>query len=228
VIPEVLLKLVQEKEVIDALRNELANNFVAESKMSRNKPVIKINKDALLEAVNLLVEKFDSRFCTVTAVDSGLDFELIYHFSIKGLVINLKTVVAKEVSEVASITSVVPGAATAEREICDLFKINFQGLSDSRPLLVPHEWQDVKTPLRKPMGGIVSEYQKPTVETLMQQGQVFTIPSSVKAHRQNLKLPEIQTTMARPEALSEIQEIAKEVKFDQKVGYDWQKKKLRY
>ncbi len=34
--------------------------------------------------------------------------------------------------------------------------------------------------------------------------------------------------MARPEALKELHEIAEEVKFDKRVGYDWLRKKLRY
>jgi Ni,Fe-hydrogenase III component G len=224
----VLLKLAQEKEVLESLRKELAANFIAESRMSTDRPVVIINKEALLQTLRILVEKYDSRLCTITAIDYGLDFELIYHMSIKGLVINVKTAVPKEESEIASITKIIPGAATAEREICDLFKINFKELADSRALIVPYEWRDTKVPLRKPMCGIVTEYQKPTVETLMQQGEVFTMPSSVKAHRQNLKLPEIQTTMARPEALKELHEIAEEVKFDKRVGYDWLRKKLRY
>jgi Ni,Fe-hydrogenase III component G len=218
----------QEIEILESLRRELTENIIAESRMLPDRPVVAVQRSALVQALKLLVEKFDARLCTITAVDNGVDFEMIYHMSIKGLVINIKVTVPKEESEVASATSVIPGAATAEREICDLFKINFQGLSDSRALVVPYEWRDVKTPLRKPMGGIVADYQKPTVETLMQQGQVFTMPSSVKAHRQNLKLPEIQTTMTRPEALNELHRIAEEVRFDRKVGYDWQRKKLRY
>jgi NADH:ubiquinone oxidoreductase subunit C len=153
---------------------------------------------------------------------------MIYHLSIKGLVINVKTYLSKEESEAASITSILPGAASAEREIWDLFGIKFQGLPDSRALIVPYEWRENKIPLRKPMGGLVTEYQKPTVETLMQQGQVFTMPSSVKNNRQNLKLPEVTTTMTRPEALEELHEIAQEVEFDKRVSYDWKKKKLRY
>ncbi|MBS7622797.1 NADH-quinone oxidoreductase subunit C [Candidatus Bathyarchaeota archaeon] len=215
-------------EIINILRSELADNFVSESKISPNNPVAHVAKSALLDAVKLLVERSEARFCMLTSVDNGLDFELIYHFSIGGRILSLKTTVPKELSELPSITDVVPGAASAEREVCDLFKINFQGLSDSRPLIVPYEWRDKKAPLRKPMGGIVAQYQKPTVETMMQHGQVFTMPSSVKANRENLQLPEVKTTMTRPEALRELQEIAREVKFDSLIGYDWQKRRLRY
>jgi Ni,Fe-hydrogenase III component G len=220
--------MIQEKEIIEGLRAELKDDIIAESRMLPNKPMILIKKGSLIRAIRILVENFESRFCAITAIDNGLDFELIYHISIKSLTVHLKTIIAKEDSKIDSITSVVPGAATAEREIIDLFKIEFQGLADSRALILPSEWRETKTPLRKAMGGIVTEYQKPTVETLLQQGQVFTMPTNVKTHRQNLKLPDIQTTMTRPEALKEILEIAGEMKFDRRVGYNWEKKKLRY
>ncbi len=35
-------------------------------------------------------------------------------------------------------------------------------------------------------------------------------------------------TASRPEALKELQDLAKKVKFDRKMGYDWEKKKVRY
>jgi Ni,Fe-hydrogenase III component G len=217
-----------ETEILAALREEIGRGFISESRMKPDRPTVTVDRDYLNRAVRLLVERFNARLCTITAVDLGLDFELIYHMSIGGLVFNVKTSTPKEISEVTSVSSIIPGAASAEREIHDLFNIKFQGLPDPRPLIVPHEWVGVKTPLRKPASGIVVEYQKPTVETLMQQGQVFTMPSTVKSHRQSLKLPDVATTMTRPEALKEIHEIAKEVGFDKRVGYDFEKMKLRY
>jgi heterodisulfide reductase subunit C len=54
------------------------------------------------------------------------------------------------------------------------------------------------------------------------------MPSTVKMNREKMNLPEVQTTMNRPEALKEIHDVARQVKFDEKVGYNWDKKKLRY
>ncbi|MEM3527697.1 MAG: NADH-quinone oxidoreductase subunit C [Candidatus Bathyarchaeia archaeon] len=217
-----------DKEIVKALMEEIGVGFISESRMKPNRPTVTVDRDYLIQTVRLLVGRFNARLCTITAVDLGLDFELIYHMSMGGLVFNVKTSTPKEISEVPSVSSIIPGAISAEREIHDLFNIKFQGLPDPRPLIVPHEWSGVKTPLRKPASGIVAEYQKPTVETLMQQGQVFTMPATVKSHRQSLKLPEVKTTMNRPEALKEIHEIAREVGFDKRVGYDLQKMKLRY
>ncbi|WP_455368259.1 NADH-quinone oxidoreductase subunit C [[Eubacterium] cellulosolvens] len=219
----------QEKEILQNLRNQLGDAIINESRMARDKPVIQVIKDKLVETLQILVENHKARLCTISAVDNGLDFELIYHMSIKGFMIHVKTSVMKEESKVSSVTGIIPGAMTVEREIWDLFQIEFDGISDPRPLTLPKEWRENKNaPLRKPMEGIVAEYQKPTVETLMEQGQVFTMPSTVKTNREKMKLPEVQTTMTHPEALKEIHDVAHLVKFDEKVGYNWDKKKLRY
>jgi membrane-bound hydrogenase subunit beta len=220
---------IQEKEVLQNLRTKLAEVIIGESRMAPDSPIIKVSKDKLIDTLKILVEDHKARLCTISAVDNGLDFELIYHMSVKGLMIHVKTSVMKEESKVSSVTGIIPGAMTVEREIWDLFQIEFEGISDPRPLTLPKEWrEDKNAPLRKPMEGIVAEYQKPTVETLMEQGQVFTMPSTVKMNREKMQLPEVQTTMTRPEALKEIHEVAHQVKFDKKVGYNWNKKKLRY
>ncbi|WP_455278029.1 NADH-quinone oxidoreductase subunit C [[Eubacterium] cellulosolvens] len=223
------METTQEKDILQNLRTQLGEAIIEESRMAPDRPIIKVSKEKLIETLKILVENHEARLCTISAVDNGLDFELIYHMSIKGLIIHVKTSVMKEESKISSVTGIIPGAMTVEREIWDLFQIEFDGISDPRPLTLPKEWRENKTaPLRKPMGGIVAEYQKPTVETLMEQGQVFTMPSTVKTNRENMQLPEVQTTMNRPEALKEIQEVARLVKFDEKVGYNWDKKKLRY
>jgi membrane-bound hydrogenase subunit beta len=223
------MEIIQEKEILQTLRTQLGEAIIRESRMAPDRPVIKVSKDKLVDTLKILVENHKARLCTISAVDNGLDFELIYHMSVKGLMIHVKTSVIKEESKISSVTGIIPGAMTVEREIWDLFQIEFDGISDPRPLTLPKEWREnKKAPLRKPMKGIVAEYQKPTVETLMEQGQVFTMPSTVKTNREKMQLPEVQTTMTRPEALKEIHDVARQVKFDKKVGYNWDKKKLRY
>jgi Ni,Fe-hydrogenase III component G len=218
----------QETVIAEALRRELKENLVNESRMSPDRPVFEVRKDALTQALKVLVDGFDARLCTITALDNGVDFELIYHMAVKALVLNIKVIVPKEDSEVASVTGIIPGAISAEREIWDLFQIKFQGITDSRAYIAPYEWREVKAPLRKPMSGVVGSYQKPTVERMMQAGQVFPIPSTIMKQRDELKLPPIVSTTTRPEAVEELHKIAHEVGFDKKIGYDTGKNKLRY
>ena len=219
---------ISQPEISEALRNELREKLIGESNMFPDRPVFNIQEDGLSQAVKLLLQKFDARFLTITAYDDGVDFELIYHIDVKGTVLNLKVLIPKEESQIASITNIVPGACSAEREVWDLFQIKFEGISDSRALIAPYEWRDTNAPLRKPMGGIVASFQKPTVEKLMQQGMVFPISSMVNNQRAALKLPPIVSTITKPEALKEIHEIASEVGFDKRIGYSLGKNKFRY
>ena len=101
----------QEKKINEKLRSVLGDNFLEESRMQPNRPVVIVRKDAIFETIRILVDEFNARLCTISAVDNGLDFELIYHMSIKGLVINIKISVPKEESEVNSVTTIIPGAA---------------------------------------------------------------------------------------------------------------------
>jgi NADH-quinone oxidoreductase subunit C len=52
----------------------------------------------------------------------------------------VKTIVA-ETQPLPSVTSVWPGANWLEREVYDLFGVNFAGHPDRRRILMPEDWQ---------------------------------------------------------------------------------------
>jgi len=218
-----------EEQITEALRKGLGEYIVKISKPRENRLNITITKEGIQQAIKLLVENYDARLATVSAVDKGLDIELIYHMSIKGAVINVKTEFPKEEPKINTITNIVSGANWIEREIMDLFGVTFEGHPDPRRLILTPELPKEQTPLKGPMQGVVTPYQKPTVEALLSQGQLFPILSVTKKQRTELKLPEAPpTTLVNMEALDEVQKVAKTVKFDEKVGFDWKRKKLRY
>ncbi|MEM2896126.1 MAG: CoB--CoM heterodisulfide reductase subunit C, partial [Candidatus Bathyarchaeia archaeon] len=66
-------------------------------------------------------------------------------------------------------------------------------------------------------------------ENLLNTGQIFPLTLMTKSQRARLGLSELPlTTLAQKEALEEVQELSKKVKFDKKIGYDWKTKRLRY
>jgi Ni,Fe-hydrogenase III component G len=218
-----------EEQIAETLCKDLREYTVEISKPRQNRLNLKITKEGVQQAIRLLVENHNARMSTISAVDKGLDIELIYHMSVKGIVINVKTEIPKEEPRINTITNIVSGANWIEREIKDLFGVTFEGHPDPRRLVLTFEWPKERTPLKGPIQGIVTPYQKPTVEALLSQGQLFPILSVTKKQRTQLKLPEaLSTTLVNAEALTEAQNIAKTVKFDEKVGFDWKRKKLRY
>lgn len=94
---------------------------------------------------------------TITVLDTGREFEVIYHLCRAGHVFSLRTCVGRDKPRLASIVGIYPGAVLYEREACDLFGLEFEGHPDPRALVLPEGWPAGEHPLRKdwrpPNGG---------------------------------------------------------------------------
>jgi NADH-quinone oxidoreductase subunit C len=99
-------------------------------------------------AANLRSLGFE-RFGMVTAVDFGDDFELVYRLQSTrfGVGLFLKTEVPRDEAVIETITDLWPAADWQEREVYDMFGIEFRGHPDLRRILLPEEWEGY--PLRK-------------------------------------------------------------------------------
>jgi NADH-quinone oxidoreductase subunit C len=85
----------------------------------------------------------------VTAVDFGDDFELVYRLQSTrfGVGLFLKTEVPRDEAVIETITDLWPAADWQEREVYDMFGIEFRGHPDLRRILMPEDF--VGYPLRK-------------------------------------------------------------------------------
>jgi NADH:ubiquinone oxidoreductase subunit C len=86
---------------------------------------------------------------TISGVDEGAAFEIIYHFSTPEQDFNLRTAIPRETPHVATITPLIPGAILYERELQDMFGIVVDGIPDGRRLVLPDDWPQGQFPLRK-------------------------------------------------------------------------------
>jgi NADH-quinone oxidoreductase subunit C len=210
------------------LKKKLKRSVHKVEKHREDRVVVELARERIRDAVKVL-DRFGARLATVSAVDLGVDLELLYHMSLGGAFLNLRVTVPKEDLAVDSITPLVAGASWIEREIKDLFGVEFRGHPDPRNLLLPFEWKAEDTPLKGGMRGLANPYQKPGVESLLKSGLMFPISGLTSRRRSKLNLSEQpDNTATRPESLKELQKLAKKVKFDKKMGYDWDKKKVRY
>ncbi len=99
-------------------------------------------------AENLKALGFE-RFGFVTAVDRHEVFEMVYRLQSAefGVGIFLKAEIPREEAVVATFTDLWPAAGWQEREVYDMFGIEFRGHPDLRRILLPDDW--VGYPLRK-------------------------------------------------------------------------------
>ena len=112
-------------------------------------PVVEVDKSKILKVVSVLKQAgYDMLLC-LSCVDSGDCFEIVYNFysteEKKSVVV--KTHLDREYPEVKSVSSVYPCADWYEREVFDLFGVEFSGHGDLRRLLMPEGWDGY--PLRK-------------------------------------------------------------------------------
>ncbi len=139
--------------------NKLQAAFGGETVEFAGETSLVLPAERLVEAAEKLHGEFSfERFSGLTAVDywpaEDPRFHLVYLFtSIKNnATLTLRVPVPGVSPAVDTLEKIYPNANWREREAWDMFGIRFNGNSDLRRLLMPHDWQG--HPLRKdyPLG----------------------------------------------------------------------------
>jgi NADH:ubiquinone oxidoreductase subunit C len=111
---------------------------------------IEIARDSLLEVAKILKDEFDGyHISTITVLDSGENFELLYHILLTDGLVTLKVFLPRNDPSVDTLTDILPGAILYERELHDIMGIEVKNHPDMRILLLPDSWGDKGYPLRK-------------------------------------------------------------------------------
>lgn len=115
-------------------------------------PSFAVPADTIVEACEYLKSEPELGFdylMSLTAVDRTEDFEVVYHLYSIPLkhYITLKVKVGREKPAVPTVTGVWKAADWQEREVYDMFGIDFEGHPDLRRILLEQDW--VGFPLRK-------------------------------------------------------------------------------
>ena len=111
---------------------------------------VKIERQNLLESLRLLKDKFGiTHLSTITGLDRGEFFEMLYHLANESLSLTVRTPVPRTEPDVPSICEVIPGAVLYEREIQEMFGIIVKNIPDPRRLLLSDDWPEDQHPLRK-------------------------------------------------------------------------------
>lgn len=138
-----------DAELIDKLKADLGDR-VEIANPARRRLFLKVAPADLVSVTTKLRDAYGVVFLsTISGVDLGANYEIVYHFSTPETDFNLRTEVPTDRPHVASITPVIPGAILYERELQDMFGLVVDGLPDPRPLVLPDDWPAGVHPLRK-------------------------------------------------------------------------------
>ncbi|MEM4576604.1 MAG: NADH-quinone oxidoreductase subunit C [Candidatus Nezhaarchaeales archaeon] len=139
-----------EEEVISKLRDRFKDK-ISEAKIQRARRIfITVDRSAYKDVVKFLRDEIGvTHLSTMSGVDAIDRFEVIPHFSYKGIVISVRGLIPKDNPEIDTISDVIPGALFYEKEVHEMFGINIKDHPDLTHLELPDDWPEGLYPLRK-------------------------------------------------------------------------------
>jgi len=125
--------------------------FGTVDQVRKNRVRVKTVPDRLHDAImtSQAVLGFD-RLITVSTLDNGETFELLYHLiGPHRIIISLAIDLPRDTPVTPTTSDLLPPAGIYERQIHDLFGITFTGHPGLKKIVLNEDWPDKEYPLRK-------------------------------------------------------------------------------
>ena len=147
------------KTVAESVRNKFGPDLVTSGEF-RDEVNLIVGPDAIVPVCEYLLHEAETKFdllIALTAIDFWPEeprFHVVYQlFSTESNIsLGLRVPLPGDAPNLPTLETVYPNANWHEREVFDLFGIEFEGHSDQRRIIMPHDWEG--HPLRKdyPLG----------------------------------------------------------------------------
>ena len=217
------------EKIRQLLERTLTKGRVTCTGQGKRRVMIDVDAGDIKESVLAVLQCEGRRFVTIVAVDNGLDIELLYNFSLDGVLVTLRASVRKEAGTIDTIAQIVPGAEFVEKEVSELFGIEFVGHLRRANLVLPDDWPTTKRPMRKPLVGDIFPQARMSVENLLIGGTSIRVGPSSLVKREKAGLPKVPPlASANDDQLKEFKDLVVRTGFDKRAGFDWGRGKLRY
>ena len=127
---------------------------------------IKVARESLRPAIRKIIELHFPHVSVISFADTGAQVDLMYHLYIywgvprEEILITLKVSLDKTDLKIPTITDLIPGALTSEREKQEMLGIEVVDIPDSRRLFLPEDFPQGVYPWRKDATGITPDMVK--------------------------------------------------------------------
>jgi Ni,Fe-hydrogenase III component G len=138
-------------QVIEKLKEGFGSEVINVVKMSEKRAVVTISPDAILKVSEYLYRTAGFRFIIASALHTKRGFEIHYHFSLDaiGLVLNIHVILDKDNPQVESLSNMFNASNWIEREMHELFGIDFLNHPNQEKLISEGNWAEGVYPYRK-------------------------------------------------------------------------------
>jgi len=137
--------------IIEKLKGEFKTGILEITVKNQKRIIITINSGSLPGMAEYLYKEAGFRFIIASAIHTKRGFEIHYHFSrdSAGLILNLHVVLDRDNPEVESLSNMFNASNWIEREMHELFGINFLNHPNQEKLISEGNWAEGVYPYRK-------------------------------------------------------------------------------
>jgi len=142
-----MIKIPEIAELLKAFKEDIVHT----SSKSEKRAVITVVPDKIIAIAGYLYKELKFRFIIATALETDEGIEILYHFSFdqSGLVLNIRVVLDKKDPVIESLTVLFDAANWIEREMHELFGINFLHHPNLEKLISEGNWAEGVYPYRR-------------------------------------------------------------------------------
>ena len=164
------MEFMKPDEIVELFKKKLNESAIIDSRVETKTAGVKKNNYNVIwllvksqkfkDAVKLLCTIQYPHLAIISGNDLDKEVKLTYHFSIyygerfKEISINLSTSLPKGDLKIPTITDLIPGAQTTERELKEMFGITIEGLPDLPNVFLPQDFPKDVFPFRKDEKGV--------------------------------------------------------------------------
>ncbi len=140
-----------EESIISEFTTKFKSDILELTRKYRLRVVATIKPDAILRTSEYLYREAGLRFIIASAVHTKRGFEIYYHFSLdtEGLILDLHVILDSSRPEIESLSNMFNASNWIEREMHELFGINFLNHPNQDKLISEGNWAEGVYPYRK-------------------------------------------------------------------------------
>jgi len=145
--------------IIEKLKEEFKPDIIEVTVKNQKRVTVTIRPVAILNVAGYLYKSAGFRFIIASAVHTRRGFEIHYHFSrdSAGLILNLHVILDRNNPEIESLSNMFNATNWIEREMHELFGINFLNHPNQDKLISEGNWAEGVYPYRKDFKSVTED-----------------------------------------------------------------------
>lgn len=139
------------KTIIEEFKGKFKEDILGEVLTNERRVIFTIKPDRILKVADYLFKTAGFRFIIASALHTKKGFEIHYHFSMDdtGLILNIHVILDNEKPQIESLSNMFSASNWIEREMHELFGINFMNHPNQEKLISEGNWAEGVYPMRK-------------------------------------------------------------------------------